>query len=153
MAWTVWSYPIWMFHPSGKYSIKSFYAIVYNGGVVPIHTLAIWNLNVPPRIHVFLWLLANNKTLTRYNLHKQRHVEEKTSLFCTELEFVAHLFFECFVAHHIWQALSHIFCIRLGNVCESVARWWINNNKNSILNMFSSVTLWSLWSLRNELCF
>jgi hypothetical protein len=29
---------VWMFHPSGEYSVKSFYAIVNNGGIVPIHT-------------------------------------------------------------------------------------------------------------------
>jgi hypothetical protein len=45
--------PIWMFHPSGEYSVKSFYAIVNNGGVVPIHMPAIWKLAVPPRIHGF----------------------------------------------------------------------------------------------------
>jgi hypothetical protein len=142
-----------MFHPSGEYTIKSFYAIVNNGGIVPIHTPAIWNLTIPPRIHVFLWLLSKNKTLTRVNLHKRRHVEDITCLFCNELESVNHLFFECFVADHIWQALSHIFGVRLGNDFESIARWWISNNKNSVLNMFCSATLSSLWSLRSELCF
>ena len=29
-----------------------------------------WKLKVPPRIHIFLWLLANNKLLTRDNLAK-----------------------------------------------------------------------------------
>jgi hypothetical protein len=61
--------PIWMFHPSDSYKVKSFYAVVNNEGVVPIHTRAIWQHEVPPRIHIFLWLLANNKTLTRNNLH------------------------------------------------------------------------------------
>jgi hypothetical protein len=53
--------PVWMFHPTRVYSVKSFYGILNNGGVIPVHTPAIWKLNVPPRIHVFLWLLANNK--------------------------------------------------------------------------------------------
>ena len=29
-----------------------------------------WKLKVPPRIHIFLWLLANNKLLTGDNLAK-----------------------------------------------------------------------------------
>lgn len=35
----------------------------------------------------------------------------------------------------------------------SVARWWINNDKNAVLNTFSSAVIWSLWTLRNEFCF
>jgi hypothetical protein len=46
--------PIWMFHPISSYTDKSFYAIGNNGGVVPIHTPAIWQLDVPSRIHIFL---------------------------------------------------------------------------------------------------
>ena len=46
--------PVWMFHSSGTYSIRSFYAIVNDRGVVPIHTPAVWSLCVPPRLHVFL---------------------------------------------------------------------------------------------------
>jgi hypothetical protein len=98
--------PVWMLHPSGEYSVKSFYAMVNNGGVTPVHTPAIWQLSVPPRIHVFLWLLANNKTLTRDNLHKRRHVEDRTCLFCSDLESVDHLFFKCFVVSQIWHYLS-----------------------------------------------
>ena len=145
--------PIWMYHPSGCYSVKSFYAIVNNGGVVPVHTPAIWQLNVPPRIHVFLWLVANNKVLTRDNLHKRRHVEDRTCLFCSELETVDHLFFDCFLAKKIWTVISDIFGIHIGTDFESVARWWISNNRNSVLNIFSSAVLWSIWTLRNDLCF
>jgi hypothetical protein len=43
-------------------------------------------------------LLSNNKTLTRTNLVKRRHVEDKSFLFCSEQETVSHLFFDCCVA-------------------------------------------------------
>jgi hypothetical protein len=127
--------------------------MVNNGGVTPVHTPAIWQLSVPPRIHVFLWLLANNKALKRDNLHKRRHVEDRTCLFYSDLESVDHLFFKCFVVSHIWYFLSEVFNVQVGADFESVARWWISNNKNVVLNLFSSATLWSIWSLRNELCF
>jgi hypothetical protein len=39
----------------------------------------------PPRLHVFLWLFANNKVLTIDNLAKMRQVDDKTYLFCAEL--------------------------------------------------------------------
>jgi hypothetical protein len=55
-----------------------------------------WKIVVPPRLHIFLWLLANIKTLTRDNLVKRRKVEDATCLFCDDLSFF-HLFFECCV--------------------------------------------------------
>jgi hypothetical protein len=42
--------PVWMYHHSGYYSVKSFYAVVNNGGIVTIRRHAIWKLEVPPRI-------------------------------------------------------------------------------------------------------
>jgi hypothetical protein len=145
--------PVWLFHPSGVYSVKSFYGVINNGGVIPVHTPAVWKLHVPPRTHIFLWLLANNKLLTRDNLDKRRVVDDKTCLFCCELETAHHLFFECVVARVLWCHLSEILKIDIGADFESVARWWISENKNSVINIFSSAVLWILWSTRNELCF
>jgi hypothetical protein len=53
----------------------------------------VWKIYVPSRLHVFLWLLSNNKVLTRDNLAKRRHVEDMTCLFCSEPETVSHLLF------------------------------------------------------------
>lgn len=56
----------------GMYSVQSLYVVVNFRGVVPAHIPAVWNLNIPLRIHIFLWLLSNNKLLTRDNLSKRR---------------------------------------------------------------------------------
>ena len=50
------------------------------------------------RLGFILWLLANNKTLTRSNLSKRQHLEDLSCLFCGETETVHHLFFGCCVA-------------------------------------------------------
>jgi hypothetical protein len=63
-----------------------------------VHTLVMWNLSVPSRVHIFVWLLANNKTSTRDNLEKRKKLNDNRCLFCNELELVSHLFFECCVA-------------------------------------------------------
>jgi hypothetical protein len=54
---------------------------------------AVWKIVVPPRINFFLWLLSNNKLLTRDNLGKRRKVDDQTCLFCNEPESISHLFF------------------------------------------------------------
>jgi hypothetical protein len=49
--------------------------------------------------------------------------------------------------------LSDIFNVPIGSDFLSVARSWISNDKNGVLNIFSSAVLWSIWTLRNEFCF
>jgi hypothetical protein len=90
--------PVWQIHSLGIYSFQSLYRIINFRGVTPVYIPAVWKLGVPPRIHFFLWLLSNNKLLTRDNLEKRSKVEDITCLFCQEPESVAHLFFGCVVA-------------------------------------------------------
>jgi hypothetical protein len=80
---------IWQYESS----VQFLYAIVNNRGVRPVYTPVMWNISVPSRVHIFLWLLANNKTLTRDNLEERKRLEDKRCLFCNELESVSHLFF------------------------------------------------------------
>jgi hypothetical protein len=71
----------------------------------------------------------------------------KTCVFCSELESVDHLFFKCFVAQNVWKVISDVFGISIGSDFLFVARWWISNDRNAVLNTFSSVVIWSLWTL------
>ena len=89
---------IWSFQENGQFSVQSMYKTISFRGIQPIYTPTVWRLNVPPRIHIFLWLLANNKTLTRSNLSKRQHLDGLSCLFCGETETVHHLFFGCCVA-------------------------------------------------------
>jgi hypothetical protein len=58
-----------------------------------VFTPAVWKNHIPSRVHIFLWLLANNKVLTRDNLAKRKSVDDKTCMFCFEFESMCHLFF------------------------------------------------------------
>jgi hypothetical protein len=89
---------IWTFKSNGKYSSQALYRIINFRGVKPVHTPAIWEIKIPPRVHFFLWLLTQNKVLTRENVSKRKHVEDCSCLFCCERETVHHLFFDCVVA-------------------------------------------------------
>jgi hypothetical protein len=89
---------IWQFNLPGKYSVQSIYVVVNDRGVRQIFTLVVWEIPVPSRLHVFLWLLCNNKVLTRDNLAKRRKVDNMNCLFCNEQETVSHLIFDCCVA-------------------------------------------------------
>jgi hypothetical protein len=52
-----------------------------------------WSISVSPRLHIFLWILANNKFLTRDNLAKRNNLDDVSCLFCTDFESVHNLFF------------------------------------------------------------
>jgi hypothetical protein len=106
----------------------------------------------PPRIHVFLWLFAKNKILTRDNLSKRKTVDDLTCIFCSESESLAHLFFQllcvCSDVDH-----SEMVGTQVGQDFESVAKLWINNKKFKLINTFTSAVLWSLWRTRNNMVF
>lgn len=120
---------------------------------MPVHTPAVWKLHIPPRVHIFLWLLSKNKLLTRDNLAKRRKLEDNTCLFCAETETVHHLFFGCVVAQQIWVGLAEIDGTDGFRDFESVARFWISDKKHCVMNMFCAAAMWAIWKLRNSLCF
>jgi hypothetical protein len=114
-----------------------------------------WKIVVPPRVHIFLCLLANNKTQTRDNLAKRKSLDDKSCLFCSELESAKHLFFECCVAQDVWVYISEITNVRLGADFELVAKFWIHekNEMSRISGQIKSAALWEIWKSRNDLCF
>jgi hypothetical protein len=127
--------------------------VINDRGIKQIYTLVMWKVHVPPRIHVFLSLLANNKTLTRDNLAKRRNVDDKSCLFCSENETVMHLFYECCVARNLWEIVAEITGLPLVTDFESMAKWWIRSKKYNQVNVFYAAVLWAVWKLRNKLCF
>jgi hypothetical protein len=46
---------IWKYENTGVYSTSSLYTIINFGGVQPVYIPAVWNLHIPPRVHIFLW--------------------------------------------------------------------------------------------------
>ena len=105
---------IWELNSQGVYSVQTLYAIVSVRGIKQVYTPMMWKLRVPPRIHVFLWLLANNKLLTRGNLAKRKEIPDKTCLFCSEHESVHHIMFDCCVAKLIWGYIAEACDVDLG---------------------------------------
>ena len=144
---------LWHYTSSGKYSVQSLYAVINHRGVTPMFVGSIWKLTIPPRVQFFLWLLSNNRVLTRDNLGKRREVSDPTCLFCSEKESISHLFFECCVARNIWLIISELLNQDIGANFESIARFWVANKRHKFTNVVTSSVIWSLWKLRNEMCF
>jgi hypothetical protein len=135
---------LWTYSSTGKYSVQSLYAIINHRGVVPVFIQSVWKLNIPPRVQFFLWLMSNNRVLTRDNLAKKREVNDPTCLFCDEKESIIHLFFHCCVAKNVWEYISLWLNRSIGTDYESVASLWIANKKFRVCNIVSSAVIWVL---------
>lgn len=113
----------------------------------------VWNISVPPRVHMFLWLLSNNKLLTQDNLSKRQNLNDKTCLFCADLETVHHLLFDCSIMQIMWKDISQMTQKPNLSSFEAVATYWLSNKKQSVINMITSALLWSTWKMRNDIVF
>jgi hypothetical protein len=110
-----------------------------------------WSIAVPPRLHIFLWLLANGKVPTRDNLSKRKYVEDKTCLFCSSLETVHHTFFECCVAKMLWETVAEVTGLPVISDFTSLSKWWLHGKKMGNLNVVTTAALWTIWKTQNNL--
>jgi hypothetical protein len=88
---------------------------------MPKFVSSVWKILIPPRVEFFLWLLSNDRLLTRDNVAKRRNVNDPACLFCSEPESITHLFFDCCVAKNIWLIVSEVLNQNLGTDFESIA--------------------------------
>lgn len=76
------------------------YDVVNNMVFRHVFTNVMYKITVSLRLHISMWLLANNKVLTRENMTNRRKVDDQSCLFCSELEIVNH-FYDCCVVKSI----------------------------------------------------
>ena len=137
----------------GVYSIKSFYKFVNFRGVLPISSPAIWKIKIPPRIQIFLWLLTNNKLLTRDNLCKRQNVDDLTCVFCNGQESCSHLFSTCVVAVEFWKAICVLTGINEDINIMSISMYWMRGDSFAATNIVHATGLWAIWKTRNDMVF
>lgn len=92
----------WKWEMSGVFSVKSLYRFLNFGGVKVSHALLWWQIPVPHKIKVFMWLMTKNKILTKSNLRKRGWKGSVQCQFCHELESTNHLFLLCPFTQQIW---------------------------------------------------
>jgi hypothetical protein len=66
---------------------------------------------------------------------------------------VTHLFFECVVVKEMWRDLFSITGITVNVGLFDVSRLWICEKSHIVTNIVHAAALWSVWKLRNDLCF
>lgn len=145
----------WKLENSGKFSVKSTYNALTNSDGGPTFKY-IWKGKIPPKIKIFLWLVANNAILTKDNMIKRKWNGDPLCYFCQQHETVTHLLFTCPVAKIIWATIAT--CLGANNIPTSFAqswKWceqWLPNRKQFYAVGIAAIC-WSIWKMRNKVCF
>ena len=120
-------------YSNGIYSTSSLYAIINFRGIQHVYVPAEWKINVPSKIHVFLWLLSNNKLMTVDNLTGRGIEKPLDCQFCKENESIQHLFFGCTVARQLWACLFDFNGTCINSLFFDMASKWISEEKKTML--------------------
>jgi hypothetical protein len=142
---------IWVYNSSGIYSSQSFYSIINFRGVTPVYVRAVWKICVPPKIHLFLWVLSHNRLATVDNLNRKGMTKPVQCVFCEENESINHLFFECVVAREVWKYVSEYLGYKIGG--DYLSTKWLSKKKFYCANIISTAVLRGLWLIRNNMVF
>jgi hypothetical protein len=134
---------IWKYESKGVYSSKSLYAVINFRGVQPVFPPSVWELKIPPRVQIFLWLLSQNKIMTRDNLRHRGIQKPLVFELCSE---------DCLVSRLLWAVVQEIFDIEIVDYL-SLASKWLCNKKIEQFNVVSSAVMWCIWNNRNHLVF
>jgi hypothetical protein len=100
--------------------------------------------------------VANDAILTKDNMIKRRWQGDPLCYFCQHPETVNHLLFSCSVAKCVWATIAT--CLGATNIPTSFDqswKWcekWIPNGKQYYAVGIAAIC-WSLWKMRNKVCF
>ena len=94
--------------------------------------------------------------LTKDNLAKRNWNGSKVCSFCSSLETIKHLFFDCIVAKALWRMVHWVFGLRPPrNIAHMFGGWSkLGQQKHNLLLLTGAAALcWVIWLTRNDLVF
>ena len=157
---------IWKENKSHSFIVKSAYrvALRMKANTQTEHSAAsterplwrkIWKLNVPLKVHVFLWRACSNVLPTRENLHKRRvQVDPHCAICCQQPESVGHLLWECAIARNVWALCQGGLQKCANNCCDFFLLFQMLEEKLPLVELERwAVMTWAIWNARNKYYF
>ena len=97
---------IWRWTSSGLFTVQSLYKWLSFRGVTTNTCNTLWKAKIPLKIKVFIWLLRQDKILTKCNLQSRGWQDNIDCCFCGAPETVDHFFVTCpfisYLRNWIW---------------------------------------------------
>ena len=130
--------------------------LAFRGVHIPFATMW-WLAPIPLKIQIFMWLLFQNKILTKEVLTRKNWQGDTTCLFYNcEIESTLHLFLKCPYVAQIW--------LWMGNFKNFYGDWTsleqifhlahtLNPKQKEAILMVISTICWCVWRTRNAICF
>ena len=157
---------VWKENRSQSFSVKTAYQValrmgqqqwVENSGLMAERQIwrKLWNLNVLPKVRMFVWRACSNVLLTRDNLHRRKiNIDPRCEFCCEHLESAAHLLWECPFAQNVW-ALCRGKLQKCSNDAQDIFmlfRWLMDKLSQQELEGWA-VTVWAIWNAENKYYF
>jgi hypothetical protein len=124
---------VWNLQKSDIFSVCSLYTSIMQCGVLPSNC-RLWNIKVPLKIKVFLWYLWKGVTLTKDNLAKRNWQGSLKCCFCSSIETIQHLFFDCHFAKFIWNTVYLAFGIQPPSSFSDLFGSWLNGTPRKLMS-------------------
>ena len=151
----------WPYSTSGHYTCKSSYMFLKQESkmeasqqVPPIHDKQvwkkIWQLQVPPKVKIFLWRACHNVLPTKQALLKRKVTADSICKRCrSTVEESVHAAWSCPELGEVW-GVGEEWCFRFEvefTDVKELLSWLIAEGKS--LELFS-YTAWMVWNQRNK---
>ncbi len=153
----------WRWNFKGNFSTGSAYLFLVHDGVDDRRIRHLWNIKIPLRIKIFLWLVARNRLPTADFLANRGWIGPSICPLCRrDVEYLDHLLFRCSYSREVWSSLffGHQRTCRklLGETGDLATRWRRikGTQEGSALvdiNLWIAATCWELWKERNNRIF
>lgn len=150
----------WCWEGNQVYSAKSIYKLLTEGGLIKWEFSFIWKLPIPPSVRIFIYLLLNEKLLTR-DVMVARHfpIQDTSCPLCDScsLETANHIFFECSYSRRLWNKLTSLVSRTIMVPGQTTQEVWASSEHGfanapgmrSKWRVLFSSACWSIWKQRN----
>jgi predicted secreted Zn-dependent protease len=140
---------------SKYFSVKAMYKDLVVGSVSH-PKLEAWKAKIPLKTKIFLWFLWKGVILTKDNLAKRQWKGCTRCCFCSKLETIQHLFFECPMARLMWFVISVTFGITAPTSTANLFGPWLArfpHKQKALVLIGIAAFCWALWLSRNDMVF
>ncbi|XP_075492415.1 uncharacterized protein LOC142530463 [Primulina tabacum] len=152
---------IWHFSKNGDYTVKSGYHVAMSldanleARKIQGNWKAIWKLNVPPKIKIFLWRACRECLSHRINMQNRGIQVASLCVVCNkELDTSWHTFITCPFARECWTNAKLRQAVDFNaDTTEGFTQWVfkiIQDLSGAELSKFVTI-LWAIWKQKNSL--
>ncbi|KAJ3678037.1 hypothetical protein LUZ60_001840 [Juncus effusus] len=140
---------VWRWENDGRFSIKSAYKIMSNGGLMHKDMQTLWRIKVPPKIKIFVWKAIRNRLPTVDNLQRRGVTTVNCCLlYKQQAETLDHLLALCAFTAQLWQQNATTGGHPSANTLQLIA-----NEPTSTRTVFQLFANFAIWRERCNITF